>query len=201
MKQIKKKKKNNIKSLLILLIVLLSGILLLGAIQKKQDVRSSAAGYLTCSGKDLTGKVLYGTCSAFNPTGTCSTSTGYNGKAIKGLCPNSPYYCCLPDTGKLPGAEACYSKNGVCILAFGSPKDGTSCTYNGSSGTYASGLCMGTYGAIDYKCCKLNPTPRPSCASKSGVCLSSVRTCTIAESGTVITGTTCSGTTPVCCRL
>jgi hypothetical protein len=200
MKQIKKQK-NNIKSLLILLVVLLFGIVLLGAIQKKQDIRSSAATAPTCSTKDLSGKVLTGTCTSSGPTGGCYTGTGISGIVVK----TSSCYCCVPDNGRVTGAEKCYAAGGACIHAYGiyqNYKDGSACVYGGQSGTFASGLCLGTYGAIDYKCCKLNPTSKPSCVSKGGACVSSVRTCQIAEEGIVVSGTSgCSGSTPVCCKV
>ncbi|MDD4026663.1 MAG: hypothetical protein PHO75_00555 [Candidatus Shapirobacteria bacterium] len=207
MKQIKKK--SNLKLLLILLIISIAGLALLTVIQNRQDTRSSAAGVAACSSKDLTGKLLYGTCNAYNQTGSCSTSTGYNGMAVKGLCKNTSYYCCLPDTGKLPGAEGCVNAGGVCTRVgnYTTVKDGSTCSFDGSRGTVIgsnSKLCLGTYGANDIKCCKLakaTPTPKPSCIAKGGVCVGNVRTCTIGKGGSVINGTTCSGKTPVCCRL
>ena len=59
MKQINRK--NNFNNVLIVLALLIFGFVVLGAVQKKQDTRSSAATgvtYQTCTGKDLTGKVL-----------------------------------------------------------------------------------------------------------------------------------------------
>ncbi len=43
-------------------------------------------------------------------------------------------------------------------------------------------------------------TTLPTCSSKGGVCIGNVRTCTDVEGGTVVSGTNCSGTTPVCCK-
>jgi hypothetical protein len=199
MKRIKKQK-NNIKSLLVLLVVLLFGIVLLGAIQKKQDIRSSAATSSTCSTKDLSGKTLYGTCTTSGPTGSCSTGSSGSGMIIK----TSACYCCVSDNGRLLGAESCYVKNGYCIDIPDpyNTKDGSSCTAYSYKGIWKSGLCSGTYGDDYHRCCIIpTPTPRPSCTSRGGACLSSVRTCQIAEGGTVITGTSgCSGSTPVCCK-
>jgi hypothetical protein len=207
MKKIKREK-NNFKSLIILLVVLIFGIVLLQAIQKKWDTRSSAAGitYAKCSYTDLAGTVLSGTCNASSETGSCVTSTGYSGVVIKGYCSGTSL-CCIPDTGKIKGAESCVAVGGGCIRAYGYPKDGAACTFGGKSGVYASGLCTGTYGAVDYKCCKPAPTsiptstPKPSCAAKGGACVKNVTTCTVTNRGSVVSGTTCSGTTPICCRL
>ena len=200
MKQIKNNK-NGFGKVLILLVFLILGFVVLGAVRDKQDTRSSAATYAKCSTKDLTGKILYGTCTSSGPTGFCS-STAFSGSGI--VVKTSSCYCCVPDNGRVIGAEKCYAAGGACIRAYGiyqNYRDGSACTYGGQSGTFVSGLCLGTYGAIDYKCCKLNSTSKPSCASKGGACVGSLRTCTIGEGGTVVSGTSCSGSTPVCCRV
>jgi len=195
MKQIKMK--NNFNSVLILLIFLIFGFVVLGAVQKRQDTRSSATSWP----EDSLCKAIGGTCTAYS-MGACKTAKGLSGVTVANKCGPLYYndkYCCISDNnGKGPGAEACVAKGGSCQTNSKGylPTSGTACIVDGKKGTYKTALCIGGYNNY-HLCC----IPLATCVSKGGVCLSSVRTCQIAESGTVVTGTTgCAGKTPICCK-
>jgi hypothetical protein len=192
MKQIKKK--SNLKLLLVLLIISISGLVLLTVIQKRQDTRSNAAWL-----EDSLCKAIKGTCTA-DSIGACKTPAGLSGITVTNKCSGMYYnnkYCCVADNnGRGPGAEACVAKGGACQTDSKGylPKVGSSCTLNGSRGTYKTGLCVGGYNN-NHLCC----IPTGTCASQGGVCISGVRNCTVGNGGRVLTGTNCSGSTPVCC--
>jgi len=184
---------------------------------------SASSGKKSCSGSSLaeckctvtSNGLCVGWAWKVSSCGTNAECIG--GKCIKKCLLNKKYYS--------DGAKTCDGK--VKYVCDAGKWSTTPCDCACSSGSceskkywyYSGSKCVSTTSyCTPQKCSDAKPgncflkeddckkanssssTSKVSCKSKGGVCIGTVRTCTEVENGKVISGTDCTGSTPVCCK-
>ena len=117
------------------------------------------------------------TCSSYTVGnwGSCNTTTWKKTRSVVGV----PTGC--------TGGVAKPSTETLCC-------NSTNCSKcNGSASACSEAGCQAESGGI----C----VAKPSCSAQGGACITGVNNCTIVEGGKIISGTDCSGSTPVCCKV